>query len=66
MSVSLLCERRTLAPFGLDGGEPGQMGRNQLNGVAVPGRAQFDVKPGDRIVIETPGGGAFGRSTPPI
>jgi N-methylhydantoinase B/oxoprolinase/acetone carboxylase alpha subunit len=49
------------------GGEPGQPGRNLLvhaNGkeFEAPGSFQGHVHPGDRIVIETPGGGGFGKS----
>ncbi len=58
--VSLLTERRTKAPFGLLGGEPGSRGINRLNGVVVGGKAQLQVKPGDRLRIETPGGGGYG------
>ncbi len=65
LSVSLLCERRgPHPPYGAAGGQPGQCGRNQLvraDGTVVdlPGIAQIDVQPGDTLVIETPGGGAF-------
>jgi 5-oxoprolinase (ATP-hydrolysing) len=59
--VSILSERRVRAPFGLAGGEPGARGRNALNGCELGGRASFRVVPGDRLRIETPGGGGFGR-----
>jgi 5-oxoprolinase (ATP-hydrolysing) len=60
LTVSLLTERRVRAPFGLDGGEPGATGRNWFNGLEVPGHASFGVNAGDRLRIETPGGGGFG------
>ena len=61
VTVSLLTERRSTAPFGLAGGEPGAMGRNLLNRVAVPGHAVLEVVAGDRLRIETPGGGGYGK-----
>jgi N-methylhydantoinase B/oxoprolinase/acetone carboxylase alpha subunit len=65
VSVSLLCERRVLAPWGLAGGGPGARGRNALvrrdGSVAeLGGRAEIAVAAGDRLVIETPGGGGYG------
>jgi N-methylhydantoinase B/oxoprolinase/acetone carboxylase alpha subunit len=60
--VSILSERRSRAPFGLAGGEPGARGQNSLNGAALPACARFEVTPGDRLLIETPGGGGYGTS----
>ncbi len=60
LTVSLLSERRDTAPFGLAGGQPGTPGRNLHNGREVPGHAVFDVAAGDRLRIETPGGGGYG------
>jgi len=60
LTVSLLTERRTSVPFGLEGGLPAKPGRNLLNGTELAGHASFDVRPGDRLRIETPGGGGFG------
>ena len=53
------------APFGLAGGEPGAKGRNlclRADGRAeeLPGRATVRLAPGDRLRIETPGGGGWG------
>jgi N-methylhydantoinase B len=61
MSFSLLTERRRHAPKGADGGEPGAPGRNLLNGQELPPKALGTLKPGDRLRIETPGGGGNGR-----
>jgi N-methylhydantoinase B len=36
-------------------------GRNSLNGEALPGKCSITVKKGDRLLIETPGGGAWGK-----
>jgi N-methylhydantoinase B len=61
MSFSLLTERRRHAPPGADGGEPGEPGRNLLNGEELPPKASGTLKPGDRLRIETPGGGGHGE-----
>ncbi|GMW00814.1 MAG: 5-oxoprolinase [Candidatus Hydrogenedentota bacterium] len=65
MHVTLLTERRVTCPYGMHGGEPGQPGRNALvrNGEthALEGRAAIEVAPGDVLVIETPGGGGYGK-----
>ncbi|MCG8555850.1 MAG: hydantoinase B/oxoprolinase family protein [Proteobacteria bacterium] len=61
LHFSILSERRACAPFGLAGGQPGKPGRNLLNGQPLPGKVEFDAQPGDRITIETPGGGGYGR-----
>lgn len=60
--VSLLTERRRQAPWGLAGGEPGAPGRNLLNDRELPGKAALEVKAGDRLRIETPGGGGWGSA----
>ncbi len=65
MQVSLLSERRDRAPYGLGGGEPGAKGRNLHNGRSLGGKASVDAARGDRIRIETPGGGGFGAPTEP-
>jgi len=63
-AVSLLTERRRHAPWGADGGAPGQTGRNLLNGRELPGKVALEVTAGDRLRIETPGGGGWGRADP--
>jgi len=60
--MSLLCDRRKHGPYGLFGGEDGAVGRNQINDREVPGKGSHELKPGDRIRIETPGGGGWGKS----
>lgn len=60
MGVSLLSERRARRPYGMAGGAAGAPGRNTLDGRDVGGRAAFDVRPGQRLIIETPGGGGYG------
>ena len=61
MRYSLITERRRHAPPGADGGEPGAPGRNLLNGEELPPKASGTLDPGDRLRIETPGGGGHGR-----
>lgn len=62
--LSLLTERRCYAPWGLDGGEPGEKGLNLLNGEVLPGKCTLAVKTGDRLTIHTPGGGGWGAKLP--
>lgn len=61
LDVSILSERRVRRPFGLAGGGAGAIGRTLLNGAAIAGKATFAVEAGDRLRIETPGGGGYGR-----
>lgn len=58
--VSLITERRRHAPWGLAGGADGQPGRNAINGEAMPGKFSREVRDGDVLTIETPGGGGYG------
>ncbi|HEY4824010.1 MAG TPA: hydantoinase B/oxoprolinase family protein, partial [Solirubrobacteraceae bacterium] len=60
LSYSLITERRRHAPPGADGGEDGQPGRNLLDGEELPAKAIGELKPGQRLRIETPGGGGYG------
>ena len=57
MRFTLITERRRHRPRGRDGGDDGAPGRNLLNGEPLPGKAEGDLRPGDRLRIETPGGG---------
>jgi N-methylhydantoinase B len=61
MSFSLLTERRRHAPPGAEGGEPGARGHNLLDGEELPPKAGGTLAPGQRLRIETPGGGGHGR-----
>jgi N-methylhydantoinase B len=60
MEFSLLTERRRHAPPGAAGGSPGATGRNLLDGEELPPKASGSLRPGQRLRIETPGGGGFG------
>jgi N-methylhydantoinase B len=82
-TVTLQTERRRLAPYGLNGGKPGQPGRNTLtraenvadgfslppggaedpeSDTLLPSKVRLTVAPGDRLTIESPGGGGWGRA----
>ena len=68
LRVSILSERRgSYAPFGLNGAEPGQLGRNTLQRagstevIDLGGKVSLDVQASDVLTIETPGGGGFGH-----
>ena len=65
MTAAIVSERRVIAPYGLEGGEPGALGRNlwlRVTGqtVNLGGRNEVPISPGDRIRLETPGGGGYG------
>jgi len=63
--VTVLSDRRIGAPYGAAGGAPGQAGRNTLirDGVetTLPGKVRLTLAPGDRLRIESPGGGGYGK-----
>ncbi len=68
MQASILSNRRCIAPFGLAGGESGKIGRNWVerrDGAVerLGATANVQLKAGDTIVIETPGGGGYGRES---
>ena len=65
-SATILTDRREGRPYGLRGGEPGACGRNSIvraNGSVepLPAKARIELHPGDRLRIETPGGGGYGQ-----
>ena len=62
-SLSLITERRAIAPRGAAGGAPGAPGRNLVNDGVVGAKAAMELKAGDVVRIETPGGGGYGRSS---
>jgi len=66
MTAAILSNNRIHAPFGMNGGAPAQRGRNSV--VRADGRIEqlghigkTEMAPGDVFVIETPGGGGFGK-----
>jgi N-methylhydantoinase B len=62
MRFTLLTERRRRAPRGRGGGGDGEPGRNLLNGAELPAKCAGDLAVGDRLRIETPGGGSYGHA----
>ncbi len=63
MSFTLITERRRHSPRGREGGSDGQAGRNLLNGEELPAKCAGALEPGDRLRIETPGGGGYGAES---
>ncbi len=66
MTASILSGHRRIPPFGLQGGEPGALGRNTVERAdgrveTLHGCDQTEMQPGDVLVIETPGGGGMGQ-----
>lgn len=59
--VTLLSDRRVLAPYGLHGGCEGAKGRALLNGVELPSKCNVQTSAGAILRIETPGGGGWGK-----
>jgi N-methylhydantoinase B/oxoprolinase/acetone carboxylase alpha subunit len=66
--MTLLTERRAVAPRGAQGGADGQPGENRLQtatGTTVlPAKGRWQVHAGEVITLETPGGGGFGFVSP--
>lgn len=64
--MSLLSDRRKNAPYGLAGGEPGKPGKNvivhQGKERSISSKGSWDLEAGDRVRIETPGGGGLGKN----
>ena len=66
MTAAILSNNRIIPPFGMDGGAPGALGRNYVerrDGTVehLAHIGKTDMQAGDVFVIETPGGGGFGR-----
>lgn len=65
MTAAILSGHRQISPFGLQGGQPGKPGLNQVMRASgevetLAGKAEVAMQPGDVFAIETPGGGGFG------
>jgi N-methylhydantoinase B len=62
--VTLLTDRRRIAPYGSAGGFPGMCGANRIyrqdEEILLPSKGTFALLPGDIISVQTPGGGGFG------
>ena len=62
-SVTLLTERRLHRPWGGSGGEAGLSGENWLDNLRLSSKCTVQVKAGQQLTINTPGGGGFGTAT---
>ena len=71
VSLSVLSQHRDRGPYGLEGGEPGSPGRQRVirnsedeskkpEIVDLAAVDECEVEPGDRLILETPGGGGWG------
>jgi N-methylhydantoinase B len=60
--VSIVSERRARGPAGTRGGQPGEPGRNLVDGDLVPAKVSRALAAGQSVTIETPGGGGFGAA----
>jgi len=67
MTASILANNRRIPPFGMAGGEPGQIGRNWIERTdgtreALDYAGEAELAAGDVFVIQTPGGGGYGAA----
>ncbi len=67
LRLSLLTQHRMVAPYGLEGGDPGERGSQWVvheNGskIVLNSIDGLEVKAGDKLVIRTPGGGGWGKA----
>jgi len=66
--MSLLADRRKRGPYGLHGGADGKAGTNTIirgnRTLKIAAKGSHQLEAGDRIRLETPGGGGWGESTP--
>ncbi|HTB98712.1 MAG TPA: hydantoinase B/oxoprolinase family protein [Terracidiphilus sp.] len=64
--ITLLADRRKLKPWGLQGGEPAASGKSTVVDAGIerelPGKCTLELKSGDRLRIESPGGGGWGKA----
>ena len=61
-NATLLTERRSHAPWGLQGADSGMSGQNLLNQKAIKAKQNFSLQPGDILTIKTAGGGGWGEN----
>jgi 5-oxoprolinase (ATP-hydrolysing) len=65
LTISLITGRRTRAPYGANGGEPGTSGLNLWihagQTTELSPSVTFEASAGDRLIIQTPGGGGWGK-----
>ncbi|CAH2097807.1 unnamed protein product [Euphydryas editha] len=66
VQLSVLTERRAFQPYGMNGGEPGARGLNLLQRtdgrlINLGGKSSVEAYPGDKYIMNSPGGGGYGR-----
>jgi N-methylhydantoinase B/oxoprolinase/acetone carboxylase alpha subunit len=59
--VTILADRHACGPYGLQDGADGAPGKCSLDDLPLPAKTRVEIKPGQTLRIETPGGGGFGR-----
>jgi 5-oxoprolinase (ATP-hydrolysing) len=70
IALSILSQHRVEKPYGLEGGEPGAHGKQEIhreNGEIITMKSidQHDVQPDDKLILHTPGGGGYGPAEQP-
>lgn len=68
VQLSVLTERRSFQPYGMNGGESGERGLNLLQRVDgrlinLGGKASIQAFPGDKYIMNSPGGGGYGPAS---
>ena len=66
MTAAIVSGHRRVPPYGMAGGDPGMVGRNYIERAdgsieKLTGTDMADMNPNDVFVIETPGGGGYGK-----
>ena len=66
--MALLADRRKRAPYGLNGGGDGERGRAYIirrdgKKEKLTAKGNWQMAAGDRVRVETPSGGGFGRKS---
>ncbi|TXH34344.1 MAG: 5-oxoprolinase [Rhodospirillaceae bacterium] len=66
MTAAILSGHRVIHPYGMAGGEAGALGRNTVQRAdgridTLKGTDRTEMQPGDCFVVETPGGGGYGK-----
>jgi 5-oxoprolinase (ATP-hydrolysing) len=67
MTAAILSGHRRIPPYGMEGGDDGALGRNSVlrnDGTVsvLGGTDKAEMRPGDCFIVETPGGGGYGRA----
>ncbi|EAT87939.2 hypothetical protein SNOG_04179 [Parastagonospora nodorum SN15] len=70
LRFSILSDRRVYAPYGMNGGESGEVGKNyafrwnqdhtELEKISLGGKAELLLQPGERLQVNSPAGGGWG------